>query len=212
MEGLIGALAGAAGLLLAGAITPGPNNFVVMREAARAGWPGALRAIAGIVAGGLALLAVVVAGAGAVFAAEPALAAVTTAAGCLYLAWVGVRLIAAAGRPEEDEVGPEGGRGLPAGVRGLFVFQFLNPKAWVLVLTATSAARSQGGLAALAGLAVLMVAIPAVCLTLWSAFGLLMTRRLRSPAVRAWFDRSMGGLLVVSALLLLAGSIGGFRP
>ncbi len=59
------ALIGAAGAIAAAALTPGPNNFVVMRTAARGGLAGALSAIAGVVLGSLALLAVVVAGAGA---------------------------------------------------------------------------------------------------------------------------------------------------
>lgn len=56
-----------AGLLFVAAGTPGPNNLVVMRTAAAAGFIGALPAVGGVVLGGLALLAVVATGVGAAF-------------------------------------------------------------------------------------------------------------------------------------------------
>ncbi len=88
------ALIAAAGILLVGAITPGPNNFVVMTAGARAGITGAFPALAGIILGTLAMTAVVVFGAGAAFAAEPRLRTALTTAGCLYLAWLGLQLLA----------------------------------------------------------------------------------------------------------------------
>ncbi len=90
MEDLIAA----AGALVAAALTPGPNNFVVMRAAARGGLIRALPPIAGIVLGSLALLAVVAAGAGAAFEAEPRLEPALAIAGCLYLVYLGIRLLA----------------------------------------------------------------------------------------------------------------------
>lgn len=197
-------LLGTAGLLLAGAITPGPNNFIVMREAARAGWRGALPAIAGIVAGSLILLLLAAAGVGAAVAAEPRLAMAVAAAGCLYLAWLGVCLV----------MGPRGRDGgeterptLPTGPWGVLAFQFLNPKAWILVLTVTAAAQAElGQLAALPPLAALFVLVPAACLALWSWGGAALERWLRRGAGRGrrtWVDRAMGLLLVGSAVILL---------
>jgi threonine/homoserine/homoserine lactone efflux protein len=193
-----------AGALIAAALTPGPNNFVVMRAAARSGLIGALPEIAGIVLGSLALLAVVVAGAGAVFEAEPRLEPALAVAGCLYLVALGVRLLASGGG-SHGEPGEEAA--LPAGAAGLFAFQFLNPKSWVLVLTVTAAAPAGGGpLAGFAQLAPLFVTIPAACLLLWSAFGSAMARHLERRPLRVGLDRTLGALLIVSALLLLTST------
>ena len=52
-----------AALIALGALTPGPNNLVVLGAGARGGLWAALPPIAGIVAGSLAMLAVVAAGA-----------------------------------------------------------------------------------------------------------------------------------------------------
>jgi threonine/homoserine/homoserine lactone efflux protein len=95
---------------------------------------------------------------------------------------------------------------MPAGARGLFAFQFLNPKAWVLVLTAVSAARGSAEPAtALAGLAALFVAIPTASLALWSMLGLSL-RRSRERRAPAWLDRALGVLLVACSGLLLLGA------
>ena len=57
-------------------------------------------------------------------------------AGALYLVWLGAGLILRAGRHGEAD----GERGaLPGTALGMAAFQFLNPKCWVLVLTAAAA-------------------------------------------------------------------------
>jgi threonine/homoserine/homoserine lactone efflux protein len=194
-------LLGTVGLLVAGAMTPGPNNFIVMREAVRAGWRGALPAIAGIVGGSLALLLLAAAGVGTMLAAEPRLARAVAVVGCLYLAWLGVRLLVSSG---SLEAGAADAPGLPTGIWGIFAFQFLNPKAWLLVLTVTASAQATlGPVAALPPLAALFIVIPSACLALWSGAGVFLERRLRHEAAKRWLDRSMGLLLVGSAVLLL---------
>ena len=91
-------LLAACGLLCVAAITPGPNNLVVLRAAGHAGLRGALPAIVGIVCGGLLLLAVTALGAGAVLAAHPPLRRWAGAIGALYLIWLGISLSPLASR------------------------------------------------------------------------------------------------------------------
>jgi homoserine/homoserine lactone efflux protein len=193
-------LLAAAGILLVGAITPGPNNFVVMTAGARAGITGAFPALAGIILGTLAMTTVVVFGAGAAFAAEPRLRTAITAAGCLYLAWLGLQLLAT--REAATRAGLRRETHLPSHATGLFFFQFLNPKAWAMVLTVTSGVHSGVGTARIGYLIALIVLIPTVCLALWAWLGTLMTRGMARPRAALWFERSMGALLVLSALLL----------
>ncbi|WP_161966068.1 LysE family translocator, partial [Steroidobacter cummioxidans] len=89
------ALLSVAGLVAVAAITPGPNNFVVMHVAARAGIVRALPVIAMIVLGSIVLLTLATTGAGTVLEARPALARALTIAGCLYLSWMGISLLLA---------------------------------------------------------------------------------------------------------------------
>lgn len=193
-----------AGLLCMAAITPGPNNLVVLREAGRTGIRGALPAIAGIVLGGLLLLTVMALGVDAAFAAHASLRLGVGVLGSLYLAWLGIALLMGGIVPkhttEEVTREPE----LPAGILGLVGFQFLNPKSWLMVLTVLAALPATCLLDYLP-LAGLFVLIPASCLLLWASLGAWLARWLGQPMVRRMVDAVMGALLIVCTGLLLTG-------
>lgn len=204
----MGSLIAVAGILFAAAITPGPNNTIVLAAAARSGLTGALPPIAGVLAGSLALLALVWAGADVLFEAAPVSRQVLLVAGALYLAWLGGGLIRRCG--DAGDAGTNR-RTLPGTAFGVAAFQIFNPKSWMLVTTAAVAMPGAGvgvsdGIAGLGGLAAMMVVIPGLCLTLWACAGAAIADRLKRPAARRRFDRAMGGLLILSAALLLAGS------
>lgn len=196
-------MVGAAGLIAAAAITPGPNNLIVLRMATHFGFLRSLPAIAGIVAGGLAMLVLVTAGGAAVFSAEPHLYSVIAIGGGAYLCWLGASLVMGSfGKSDAHQTTQVGA--LPIGAAGLFGFQFLNPKTWVMVLTVTAAV--QGGAEpsrTFLRLATLFTVIPALCLVVWCVIGVVMTTYLDRPVVRIWLDRAMGVLLIVSALLMV---------
>jgi len=186
-----------AGLLLAAAITPGPNNLVVLREAGRGGMRDIAAAIAGIVLGGLALLTVVATGAGTLLATHAAWRWALAALGGAYMAWLGIRLLGSA----RDTTAVRAGA-LPTGALGLFGFQFLNPKGWAMVLAIVAARPAAGPLGYLP-LMLLFTAIPLACLLLWSMAGRLLTAQLAHPRSRRRLDAVMGVLLLASAALLL---------
>jgi threonine/homoserine/homoserine lactone efflux protein len=183
-----------AGFVTVAAITPGPNNTFVLRAATR-GFATALPAIAGIVFGGLVMLGIAAAGVGTIFATVPRLQLATAIAGAVYLAWLGVKIIRAAGAP------PTGSPSV--GLARMFVFQFLNPKGWMLVTVPLAAS---DGLA-LWQLALVLAIIPALCLAIWAAFGAALAHHLASRRNAARFDRVTGGLLIGSAVLLANGSL-----
>jgi threonine/homoserine/homoserine lactone efflux protein len=184
-------------LFVVAAITPGPNNLMVMRSAARTGLAGAVAPVAGIVAGSLALLAAVVAGIGALVQQWPPLRALIGAGAALYMLWFGLSLIlprrAAAGERE-----------LPGGALGAFVFQFLNPKGWLMMLTAVGASSARGTLATFVFLAPLATFIPLVCLLLWAAVGRALSVYLKRTTLAVWIDRVFGALLIAGVLPFLA--------
>lgn len=192
-----------AGFVTVAAITPGPNNFIVMGAAARGGFGAATPAIAGVVVGSLGLLGLVWAGAGAAFEAEPRLRAALALAGCLYLIWLGAMIIWRTGK-SDGGASPPARRELPSTAPGVAAFQLFNPKAWVMVVTA-AAATSGGtaGISSLVALAAIFAGVTSVCLTLWALAGAAIADLLMEPRIRRWFDRAMGGLLIASAGLIL---------
>jgi threonine/homoserine/homoserine lactone efflux protein len=192
-------LLAAAGLLCVAAITPGPNNLVILRAAGAAGVRRTLPMIAGVVLGSVLLLALAALGTASAFAALPWLRRGTALAGALYLAWLGASLCVAGIRPRP---GAAAAPHLPAGTLGLIGFQFLNPKSWLLVLTVLAAMQAEQMHDYLL-LAAMFVLIPAPCLLLWAGLGASLARWLARPAARRGVDIVSGVLLVACAALLL---------
>ncbi len=197
------ALSACAGLIAVGAITPGPNNLAVLRIAVGRGVQSALPAIAAVVLGGLAMLALARIGIATLIDSSSWLRSVIAVCGATYLVWLGFTLVWRSFQP----VAAQSERGAPEGVLAMFVFQFCNPKSWTLVLTVSAAAPSSGdgmGALATAMLFVLFLAIPSAALRAWAASGRFIAPLLREVTVRARFERAMGLLLAASALALLA--------
>lgn len=179
------------------AVTPGPNNFIVMSAAIRGGAAAAVPAMLGVVGGSIALLVMIWAGAGSLFVAVPEIQPLMRMAGAAYLVWLGIGLMREAHKPAEAGSGTT----LPETALGVASFQLLNPKSWVLVLTAIAAVGGtlQGMFALMAIFAVIMTA----CLTLWALAGRMISHWLVAPGSKRGFDLAMGALLVGSAGMLL---------
>ncbi|MGH8496130.1 MAG: LysE family translocator [Gammaproteobacteria bacterium] len=185
-------------------ITPGPNNFIVLAAGARGGLPSAGPLIGAVIAGGLVLIALTWAGAALLFEAEPRLRLLLTVTGSAYLAWLGVVMIRHASSPAgtANEL-PQPDSALPRTWLGVAAFQLFNPKAWVLVVTAT-AAITRNGWQGFSVLAAVFVTLSGICLALWALVGSTIGAFLGDGRSKRCFDRAMGGLLIVSAALLIA--------
>lgn len=186
-------------VMVAAAATPGPNNLIVLTTSSRAGFRAALPSIAGVAAGSLVMLLVLWTGAALFVDLLPRLRLAIGALGCLYLAWLGLALIRHAGRGGGQVPGT-----LPTGAAPMALFQLLNPKTWMFMSAVIAAGLADP--ADIIGLPLLAVLVPLVmvgCLSLWAGVGTILTRRLADPMRRAWFDRVMGLLLLVSAPLIL---------
>ena len=179
------------------AITPGPNNFIVMSASLRGGVTAAVPAIAGVIAGSIALLALVWVGAGTLFEMFPEIQSVLRIAGAAYLIWLGFCLVRKANGPDDSA----DDRALPETTWGVASFQLLNPKSWVLVITAVSAV--SGTLASMVSLAATFVVVMGLCLAIWCVAGQLISRWLVDRHSKRVFDTAMGVLLMGSAAMLL---------
>jgi threonine/homoserine/homoserine lactone efflux protein len=200
MHGLLGL----SGLIFVSAITPGPNNIAMLRIAGEQGLKAMAAAILGVVFGSLALLFVTQAGLDLVATRHEWLRGAITVCGVGYLLYVGASAIYRSVGPTESTLAPAH-RPL-GGAWSLFAFQFANPKAWVLILTAAAAARRSGRSPSevLIALVTLLTVIPITCLIGWALLGRVLMRRVQDARRQAWVARAMGMLLIASAASLIA--------
>jgi threonine/homoserine/homoserine lactone efflux protein len=188
------------GVLVVAAITPGPNNFMVMEASARGGAAAASSVVLGIVLGSLGLLTLVSLGVGSLIHANPRLSLVLSLIGAAYLAWLGASLILR----RADTGAGENRHGMPTSLWGVAVFQLFNPKAWMLITTAVAAI---GGAGNVLRLAALIVVISSTCLSIWALAGKASSRWLSGPRARIWFDRTMGALLELSVAGIIVDAL-----
>ena len=184
---------------LVAAVTPGPNNLMLLASGVNFGFRRTIPHMSGIAAGFVVLMLAVGGGIGAVMTLYPALNTALKIAGAaylLYLAWM-----IASTRSLEDK----GDRGSePMSFMQAVAFQWVNPKAWVMALTAF-ALYSDPQKPVMSGFLViasfLVVTIPSV--SVWTAFGTALRGILYDPVRLRWFNVVMGLLLVASLVPML---------
>jgi threonine/homoserine/homoserine lactone efflux protein len=193
-------LAALAAFALVSSITPGPNNLMLMASGTNFGLVRSLPHLLGVSIGFTLMLVVVGAGLGAALGAWPAgmlALKLVSAAYLLYLAWK----IATAAAPS---TGDGGASSRPLTFVQAAAFQWVNPKAWTMALTAMAVYvpaddRVLGVL--VVSLVFGAVNLPAV--GLWTAAGVQLRRLLHRPRALRAFNIAAALLLVLSLYPLL---------
>ncbi len=177
-----------------GAMTPGPNNLMLMASGTNFGFARTVPHMAGVALGYWLMVLLIGLGLGAVITAVPWLMTALKVASTVYLLYLAWK-IATSPPPSID--------GVDSGARPLTflqaaAFQWVNPKGWTIALTAVAVYAPAGdrvlgalwvtGVIALAG-------FPSVIV--WSAAGVQLRRLLHRPRAYRAFN-------VVAALLLVA--------
>jgi threonine/homoserine/homoserine lactone efflux protein len=191
---LSGALLGPLALFaLVSSITPGPNNIMLASSGLNFGFRRSMPHMLGVNLGFSFMILLVGAGLGAVFHTMPLLYTVLKYAGAaylLYLAWK----IATAGEIREGDRRPRPFTFLQAAA-----FQWVNPKAWVMVVGVAATYIPQSGFfmnLLVATVVCGIVNLPSI--SLWVTFGSALRRVLKRPAAVRAFNITMAVLLVAS--------------
>jgi threonine/homoserine/homoserine lactone efflux protein len=174
-------------------VTPGPNNMMLMASGVNFGLRRSLPHLTGVVLGFALMVALVGAGLASIFAAAPWALPLMRWAGAAYLVWLAWR-IANSGVAGEGAVSAR-----PLGFLGAAAFQWINPKGWVMAISALTTYAIDASYAktvAVVALTCLVVAIP--CSGVWVLFGAAMRRFLADSRRARTFNLTMAGLLVVS--------------
>jgi threonine/homoserine/homoserine lactone efflux protein len=173
--------------------TPGPNNIMLLSSGLNYGFRPTLPHIAGITIGFAFMVGVVGLGLGTIFIAYPVLQTILKYAGAAYLIYLAAA-IAMSGPPTP---GQDNRRG-PMTFWGAAMFQWINAKGWVMVIsTITAYAAIATFPYNIAVQVALSLILGAVSCTVWALFG----SSLRPVLTSAWAVRAFN---IVMAILLLA--------
>ena len=176
-------------------ITPGPNNFMLLASGLNVGLQRSLPHAIGIAVGFFTLLMGVGLGLGAVLITFPTLHLVLKIVGAAYLLYFAWRIATS------SVVNEEAGRDYqPMTFFGAAAFQWANPKAWFMAITAMALyANHQEELylsVFLVAAVFAMVNFP--CVTLWAGFGQMLRRFFTKRKFVKYFNITSGVLLVLS--------------
>lgn len=193
------------GFAFATSITPGPNNIMLMASGVNFGLRRSLPHVAGIAGGFFVMLVLVGLGLGQVLRAWPAAYLVLKFASLAYMLWFAWK-IATAGRAKrgKEAGGAEGAGARPITALQAALFQWVNPKAWMMTVTAAAVYTVPSDyLASLLTISVLFVAVGTPCMGVWTVFGVALRSFLADPVRLRAFNIAMAVLLVVSFLPIL---------
>ena len=137
-------------------------------------------------------------GAGEVIRSHPWMQDLLRWAGAAYLVWLAWRIATA--EPSAGE-GQAGGR--PFSFLEAALFQWVNPKAWIIALSAVATYTTAPGEAAV--LAAIFLAVTLPVLAGWTLVGVGAASLLRSPAALRAFNWAMAALLLLSLVPVLLG-------
>ena len=181
-----------AGFAFVSSITPGPNNLMLMASGANFGFLRSLPHMAGVGFGFLLMIVLVGLGLAQVFQLYPLSHTILKIASVLYLLYLAWKIANAAPKGATEDAGR------PMTFLQACAFQWVNPKAWTMAVTAVTVYTPDTSFAALLLVTAVFGAFNIPCITTWTLLGRQMARVLTNPARLRAFNRTMAGLLIVS--------------
>jgi threonine/homoserine/homoserine lactone efflux protein len=182
------------------AVTPGPSNIMLTAAGAQAGVLRGLPCLLGVTTGMGLMMFVVPLGLGSLVLEHPLVLGALHWGGVAFLLWLSWKIATSTGgidaAPERD----------PIGYLGAAVFQWVNPKSWLVSASAAGTFLGAGAgrpivqAASLAGL-FMLAALPS-CFV-WLAFGAGVQHLLHGRRRLRVFNIAMGALLALSVVLIL---------
>jgi threonine/homoserine/homoserine lactone efflux protein len=183
-------------------VTPGPNNIMMLASGVNFGFRRSIPHIIGISSGFMIMVIAVGLGLNEVFTRYPLSYTVMRWVGVVYLVYLAWAI--ATSQPPDTRA-DSNKAAQPMSSLGAAAFQWVNPKAWIMAVSAFSTyVPAASGLTIILATALLFAVINAPCVGLWAAFGSRMRALLGSPRFRRPFNVGMAVLLVASMLPMLA--------
>jgi len=181
-----------AAFALVTSITPGPNNLVLMSSGANFGVRRTVPHMLGVALGFVFMAVLVGVGLAQAFAAVPQLYTALKVASVTYLLYLAWKIATALPPGEAARAGR------PMTFLAAAAFQWVNPKAWAMALTAVSVYAPSQTMAGIAVVAVVFGFINLPSVGIWAVLGQGMRRVLTNPTRMRAFNVLMAILLILS--------------
>ena len=183
-------------------LMPGPQMVFVMPQAAWRGPRAGAAALAGLQLGNATWFVMAGLGLGTLAFAWPTAFTVLTAAGALYLAWLGLQALKNAGRlRQREDAGAAPGRASRHALRDSLAVSLSNPKSlvYVLALLPPFVDSRQPVAPQLALLAAIAIGLDLMIGAVYVAAGGTLSAAITRPAVRLWLERAIGAIFLALA-------------
>ena len=181
------------GFAFVSSITPGPNNLMLMASGANFGLRRSMPHMLGVGIGFTAMIVAVGLGLNGLFTALPWAHTALEVLAVAYLLWLAWKIATAAPKTPEARAAAR-----PITFWQAAAFQWVNPKAWMMVISALTFYAADQSLAAVLFVAAVFGAINLPCISVWTVLGQEMRRFLTSPARLRAFNWTMALMLVLT--------------
>lgn len=173
-------------------ITPGPNNLMLMASGANFGFQRSIPHMLGIGLGFTFMVFLVGIGLAQIFDSLPILHSVLKVVSVIYMFWLAWK-IANAAPPKKGEA-----EGTPITFLQAAAFQWVNPKAWAMALTAVTVYSPSRDIEGAFWVALIFGITNLPSVSSWTVLGQQMRRILTNPKWLTLFNWTMAALLIAS--------------
>ncbi len=173
-------------------ITPGPNNLMLMASGANFGFRRTIPHLLGVAGGFVFMVVLVGLGLVQLFDAFPVTYTALKIFSVLYLLYLAWKIANAAPPKAQD------GAGTPFTFIQAALFQWVNPKAWAMALTAVSVYAPSQSVAGIILVAAVFGAVNLPSVAAWVTLGQQMRRFLTTASRLRAFNWIMAALLLAS--------------
>lgn len=178
-------------------VTPGPNNMFLLTSGANFGVRKSLPYINGIIIGLTAMAVALGSGLGVLFTTFPVVYQILKYVGFAYIVYLAIGIVRSTGKSADAKAEY-------IGTWRSFIFQFVNPKAWIVTASfmASYVPVHAGWFAAAIAVAMFLIfTYPGAAI--WALFGQTLKSWLEAPRKRKIFNNTAAILLVASMLPVL---------
>ncbi len=187
-----------ASFTMATVMTPGPNNIMLLSSGLTFGYKRTIPHILGVMLGFPLMVVCVGLGIGTIFELFPMVFTILKVVGITYLLWMAWKIANSKG--SYDTQGSSSGR--PFTFIQAAVFQWVNPKAWIMAITSTASFTTNPDIVLIQ---ILVIAFIYMCSGListnsWALGGVFLKKLIKNERSIRIFNITMAVLIVASVL------------